>query len=98
MPAFNEEANIAQAINSCLAAFSQYGLKGEIVKAGKVIDIFDKQNNKRWLIAPYLCKARSAKVRLCHENADFRWVKLSELEDYEFVPGLTKDLRTLGLL
>jgi len=74
------------------------GLKGEIVKAGKVIDIFDKQNNKRWLIAPYLCRARSSKVRLCHENADFRWVKLSELEDYEFVPGLTKDLRTLGLL
>ena len=31
MPALNEEANIAQAINSCLAAFSQYGLKGEIV-------------------------------------------------------------------
>ena len=34
MPALNEEANIAQAINSCLAAFSQYGLKGEIVVVG----------------------------------------------------------------
>lgn len=74
------------------------GLKCKIVKTGKVIEVLDKKNNKRWLIACYLCKSKSRKVKLCHENINFRWVRLNELKKYKFVPGLTKDLRTLGLI
>ena len=35
-------------------------------------------------------------VKLCHENQSYKWVKLEKLDNYDFVPGLTKDLKTLG--
>jgi 8-oxo-dGTP diphosphatase len=71
------------------------GLKAVIVKRGKVIDVSD--NKKRWIVAVYLCQAAKTDVKLCHENVDFKWVKTEELDSYEFVPALEKDLKSLGL-
>ena len=73
------------------------GLSCKITKTGKVVEVLDRRNAKRWIVACYLCKAKTTKVKLCSENIDFRWVTLKELKNYKFVPGLTKDLDVLGL-
>ena len=62
------------------------------------MEIIDKNNNKRWVIAVYLCETNKTDIKLCHENVDFKWVTMDEIEDYPFVPGLAKDLKSLGLI
>lgn len=85
--------------DSCLREIKEEtGLKAKIIKAGKIIEVIDKKKDKRWVIAVYLCESVRTSVKLCHENVDFKWVTREELEDYPFVPGLTKDLKSLGLI
>jgi len=84
--------------DSCLREIKEEtGLDTQIIKTGKIIEVIDEKNNKKWVIAVYLCEADKTDVKLCHENVEFKWVSLDELDDYEFVPGLTKDLKSLGL-
>lgn len=71
------------------------GLDAKIIKTGNIIKVIEK--DKRWVIAVYLCEANSKDVKLCHENVEFRWVSLEEFKNYDFVPGLKKDLNSLGL-
>jgi ADP-ribose pyrophosphatase YjhB (NUDIX family) len=71
------------------------GLDAKIVKTGKIMEVIDGE--KRWVIAVYLCETDKDDVKLCHENVDFKWVKLGEFDDYDFVPGLIKKLDGLGL-
>jgi 8-oxo-dGTP pyrophosphatase MutT (NUDIX family) len=73
------------------------GLDAKIVKKGKIVEIPDKVKDKRWVVATYLCEADNADVKLCHENADFKWVSVDKLKDYDFVPGLSYSLDCLGL-
>lgn len=73
------------------------GLKGKIIKNGKIVSIEDKKKNKTWVVCVFLCKVKWQKVKLCHENSDFRWILPKELKKYPTVPGLWKDLKVLGL-
>ena len=76
------------------------GLDAKITKTGKIIEVIDKNNRehpKKWVIAFYLCEVGKTDVKLCHENVDFKWVTKEEMVNYPFVPGLTKDLNSLGL-
>ncbi len=85
--------------DSCLREIKEEtGLKAKIIKVGEIIEVIDKKKDKRWIIAVYLCESDGTNVKLCHENIDFKWVTKEELEDYPFVPGLTKDLKSLGLI
>jgi ADP-ribose pyrophosphatase YjhB (NUDIX family) len=88
--------------DSCLREIKEEtGLDARIVKTGKIIEVIDENNRehaKRWVVAVYLCEADKIDVKLCHENVEYKWVSLDELDDYEFVPGLTKDLKSLGLM
>lgn len=84
--------------DSCLREIKEEtGLNAKIIKTGKIIEVIDKENNKRWVIAVYLCEVDRTDVKLCHENVDFKWVTKEELDNYPFVPALTKDLDSLGL-
>ena len=87
--------------DSCLREIKEEtGLDAKIVKTGDIIEVQDKNNRKgpkRWVIAVYLCKTNSKEVKLCHENQDFKWVKEEEFIHYKFVPGITKDLKSLGI-
>ena len=74
------------------------GLKARIVKKGNIVEAIDEENQKTWLVLPFLCEADSDEVTLCHENMDFRWIKPEEFKDYEGVPGLEKDLKRLCLI
>lgn len=85
--------------DSCLREIKEEtGLEAKIIKAGKIIEVVDKKKDKKWVIAVYLCKSDGTNVKLCHENVEFRWVTKEEMKDYPFVPGLTKDLKSLGLI
>ncbi len=84
--------------DTCLREIKEEtNLDAEIVKIGKIIEVVDTNNNKRWVISVYLCKADKTDVKLCHENVDFKWITKEELKNYQFVPGLSKDLESLGL-
>ena len=85
--------------DTCLREIKEEtGLEAEIIKAGEIIEVIDEENGKKWVIAVYLCEVDKNEVKLCHENVEFKWVSLDELENYLFVPGLTKDLKSLGLI
>lgn len=72
-------------------------LSAKITKTGNIIEVIDKNKDARWVVAVFLCETESSSVKLCHENVDFRWVKQDEINDYDFVPGLDKNLQILGL-
>ena len=74
------------------------GLKAKIVKKGNIVEAIDEENQKTWIVLPFLCEPDSDEVTLCHENMDFRWIKPKEFKDYDGVPGLEKDLKRLGLI
>jgi ADP-ribose pyrophosphatase YjhB (NUDIX family) len=74
------------------------GLKAKILKKGKLVEAVDKKNKKIWIVVPFLCEVSSRKVKLCHENIEFRWIKPEEFRKYKAVPSLEKDLKRLGLI
>lgn len=73
------------------------GLKGRILKKGKIFETKDSKNGKKWIVVPFLCKVKSRNVRLDHENVEYRWISYKEIKKYPTVPGLQKDLKVLGL-
>ena len=74
------------------------GLNAKIVKKGKLFQKDDRISKKSWLIMPFLCKVNSKKVKLDHENVEFRWINYKDIKKYPTVPGLEKDLKVLGLI
>jgi len=84
--------------DSCVREIKEEtGLDAKITKTGKIVEVIDQEKNKRWVIAVYLCETDKTDVKLCHENVDSNWVTKEEFQNYPFVPGLTKDLKSLGL-
>ena len=73
------------------------GLKGKILRKGKIIEVKDDKNRKTWVVAPFLCRVNSRKVKLDHENSEYRWISHKDIKNYPRVPGLQKDLKVLGL-
>jgi ADP-ribose pyrophosphatase YjhB (NUDIX family) len=74
------------------------GLKARIVKEGRIIHVKDKRNKKNWVVLPFLCEVDSDKVKLDHENVDYAWITKDKLDDYDFVPAVIDDLKSVGLL
>ena len=50
------------------------GLKGKILRKGKIFETKDSKNSKTWVVAPFLCEVSSRKVKLDHENVEYRWI------------------------
>lgn len=73
------------------------GLKATIDKPGKVIEIIDEQNKRKWVVACFLCTVQSNGIKLCHENSEYRWVIPKDIHSFDMVPGLEKDLKALGI-
>lgn len=74
------------------------GLTAEIVKQGDIILLEDEKLGRKWIVLCFLCTTDSDNVKLCHENQQFEWVLPDDIKNYDLVPGLKKDLKTLGLL
>lgn len=73
------------------------GLDARIVKSGGIVQSMDHVIGKRWVVWVFLCETDSDMVTLCLENQDHSWVEPSDLEGFDFVPGLSKNLKTLNL-
>ncbi len=74
------------------------GLKARIIKKGEIVKVVDDKEEKTWVVIPFLCESDSKDVKLCHENMDFKWIKPEEYINYDGVPALEKDLKTLSLI
>ena len=74
------------------------GLNARITSKGKLLEVRDNKKGKIWVIVTFLCSVKSQKVKICHENQEFRWIDYKDLSKYDTVPGLKKDLKVLGLL
>ncbi len=74
------------------------GLNARITKRGELLQVYDKNNDKNWVVMVFLCEVSSRNVKLDHENTEFRWISHKEIKKYPTVPGLEKDLKVLGLI
>jgi 8-oxo-dGTP diphosphatase len=74
------------------------GLDAEIIKKAGVTFSEDKDKGKGWIVIAYLCKAQSDKVTLDHENSDYAWVTKDEISNYQLVPNLVKNMKSIGIL
>ena len=71
-------------------------LEGKIEKKGRIIET--QGNDKIWIVMPFLYKAESDEVILDHENTEYAWITKEEIKNYQFVPGVIKDLKSVGFL
>ena len=73
------------------------GLSAEIKEGPKIITVEDKEKQKRWVIAVFLCQTKDDQIKLCSENVDFKWVTKKETDKYDGVPSFKKDLELFNL-
>ena len=74
------------------------GLAGKIIKKGSLFQADDIKKGKSWIVMPFLCEVKPGKVKLDHENVEYRWIRHEDIKKFDSVPGLEKDLKVLGLL
>ncbi len=71
------------------------GLAGKIVKKGEVFEVTDKWG--RWVIMVFLVRVRGAKVCIdTNEHSEFVWINPKDINKYDLVAGVEKDLKVLG--
>lgn len=71
------------------------GLLGKVLKSGEPFAV-DTEDGF-YEVHPFLVKVKGT-VELSREHTDYKWVKSSELKDFETVEGLKKDLEKVGAL
>lgn len=74
------------------------GLDAQIITKGNIVIAEDKKLGKRWIIMPFLCKTKSTKVKLCHENIEFKWIEPKDIKNFNTVPSLIEDLEQFRLI
>ena len=76
-------------------AREEAGQDMKIVKVGPLIEYLDAYG--RAVAVPFVLRPDPEKEVVPSEHSEFRWVKLSELMDYDIVPDLAKALVLFGL-
>lgn len=71
------------------------GLKGTVLRSGNSFHV--ETQDGEFQIHPFLVKA-SGKVELSEEHSEFEWIEPEELEEFDTVEGLKKDLEKVGAL
>ncbi len=59
-----------------------------LIRAGETLRAFDERTATVWIVYPFLFEARSRRIRLDWENAEYKWIEPNELSSYETVPKL----------
>ncbi len=77
-------------------ATEESGQPMEIVKLGPLIEYLDSYG--RAVAVPFVLRPDPKKGIFPSEHSEYRWIKLSEVKDYEIVPDLAKALLLFGLL
>jgi 8-oxo-dGTP diphosphatase len=76
-------------------AREESGQSMKIVKVGPLIEYLDAYG--RAVAVPFILRPDPKKEVVPSEHSEFRWIKLSEMEDYEIVPDLAKAISLFGL-
>jgi 8-oxo-dGTP diphosphatase len=66
----------------------------QLVKRGQSLEFADNENNIRWVVYPYLFRVKTtATIQTDWEHCESRWIKPTEMNGYDTVPGLKESLR-----
>lgn len=76
-------------------ALEETGQKMKIVRPGPLIEFLDEYG--RAVAVPFLLRPDRRKMVVTSEHSQHRWVKLSDVGDYEVVPDLAIALSLFGL-
>lgn len=63
-----------------------------LLKEGGKFEVKDENLGKLWIVHPFLFGTKTDKITLDTEHKEHRWIRPSELADYETVPELEKSL------
>ena len=73
------------------------GLRGKIIRKGKVFEVTDKWG--RWVIMTFLVEVASTEISIDRrEHSEAVWIKPENIDKYDLVAGVKKDLKVLQLL
>jgi 8-oxo-dGTP diphosphatase len=72
------------------------GLIGEIIKTGDSFRVGSDSYDFR--VYPVLVKVDSVNVELTKEHEDFEWIEKDQIEDYNTVPQIKENLKSVDLL
>lgn len=72
------------------------GLIGEIIKTGDSFRVGSDSYDFR--VYPVLVKVDSVNVQLTKEHEDFEWIEKDQIEDYNTVPQIKENLKSVDLL
>lgn len=61
-----------------------------LARAGPPVPVNDAENNRRWLVHPFLFETTTAQVSLDWENLEMVWIDPAVIETYPTVPGLAE--------
>lgn len=70
------------------------GLDGEIVEHGMPGEVSTEYGTLK--IYPFLVESEGS-IELSREHSEYKWIELEELEEYDTVPGLEKELEAVGV-
>ena len=76
-------------------AREEAGQTMKIVKGGPLIEFLDEYG--RAVAVPFILRPDPRKKVVPSEHTEFRWIKLTEVDDYQIVPDLLKALSLFGL-
>jgi 8-oxo-dGTP diphosphatase len=76
-------------------AMEESGQGMKIVKVGPLIEYLDAYG--RAVAVPFILRPDPKQDIVPSEHSEFRWIKLSEVKDYEVVPDLARALSLFGL-
>lgn len=77
-------------------AKEESGQPMKIVKLGPLIEYLDAYG--RAVAVPFVLKPDTKRKIVPTEHSEYRWIKLSQVKDYDIVPDLAKALSLFGLL
>jgi 8-oxo-dGTP pyrophosphatase MutT (NUDIX family) len=67
----------------------------KIARKGKPFAMEDRRLGVKWIIHPFLFTAKTGRIKIDWEHAEFKWIKPEELAHYETVPKLAESLKRL---
>jgi 8-oxo-dGTP diphosphatase len=73
------------------------GLDGKITNSGDIF--FTHLNNIEWINKTFLIEVDSPDVRIDKkEHSDYKWIEPEEIENFDCINGMDKDLNAVGVL
>lgn len=76
-------------------AREEAGQTMKIVKVGPLIEFLDEYG--RAVAVPFILRPDPRRKIVPSEHSEFRWIRVSEVDEYEVVPDLLKALALFGL-